>query len=79
MFGLKMFYNQATFQQIDALQFKYGNLIEVLEVCFKRNISNKCGYYLSTGQEKLISETEIGHVFLKFLTALRAEFNVNIV
>ena len=35
--------------------------------------------YLSTGQENLISETEIGHVFLKFLTALRAEFNVNIV
>ena len=42
-----MFYNQATFQQIDALQFKYGNLIEVLEVCFERNISNKCGYYTS--------------------------------
>ena len=34
MFDLKTFYNQATFQQIDALQFKNGTLIEVLEVCF---------------------------------------------
>lgn len=35
MFDLKTFYNQATFQKIDALQFKNGTLIEVLEVCFK--------------------------------------------
>ena len=34
LFDLKTFYNQATFQQIDALQFKYWTLIEVLEVGF---------------------------------------------